>query len=100
MKPVFDKETGMLTTFSLDENGNIVAQVQETYPEATFTESTIANYASLVAQGKLNIDDIPADVRGNDAFISALEKAEIPEDIKDTKNWSKLDDNRLYNERT
>lgn len=75
MKPVFDKETWMLTTFSLDENGKIVADVQQTYPDATFTEQTIANYASLVAQGKMDIDDVPKSVSQSDAFLSALEKA-------------------------
>ena len=84
MKPVFDKETGLLTTFERDpETGQIKATVQETYDEATFTEQTISDYASLVAQGKLDVNDVPANVRTNESFISALEKAPIAKVDKD-----------------
>ena len=31
LEPVFDKESGKLITFSYDDNGNIVASVQQVY---------------------------------------------------------------------
>lgn len=55
MEPVFDKETGKLITFGLDENGNIVASVQQVYQgDATATQSTIV---SLLEQG-VSVQDI------------------------------------------
>jgi hypothetical protein len=55
MEPVFDKETGKLITFGLDDNGNIVASVQQVYPgNATATQSTIV---SLLEQG-VSVQDI------------------------------------------
>lgn len=55
MEPVFDKESGRLITFGLDENGNIVASVQQVYQgDATATQSTIV---SLLEQG-VSVQDI------------------------------------------
>ena len=55
MEPVFDKETGKLITFGLDENGNIVASVQQVYQgDATNMQSTIV---SLLEQG-VSVQDI------------------------------------------
>ena len=55
MEPVFDKETGKLITFGLDENWQIVASVQQVYPgDATATQSTIV---SLLEQG-VSVQDI------------------------------------------
>lgn len=55
MEPVFDKETGKLITFGLDENWQIVASVQQVYQgDATATQSTIV---SLLEQG-VSVQDI------------------------------------------
>jgi hypothetical protein len=63
MEPVFDKETGKLITFGLDENGNIVASVQQVYQgDATATQSTIV---SLLENG-VSVQDILKYVPGAD----------------------------------
>lgn len=55
MEPVFDKETGKLITFGLDENGNIVASVQQVYQgNGTATQSAIV---SMLEQG-VSVQDI------------------------------------------
>ena len=55
MEPVFDKETGKLITFGLDENGNIVASVQQVYQgDGTATQSAIV---SMLEQG-VSVQDI------------------------------------------
>lgn len=55
MEPVFDKETGRLITFGLDENGNIVASVQQVYQgNGTATQSAIV---SMLEQG-VSVQDI------------------------------------------
>ena len=55
MEPVFDKETGKLITFGLDENWQIVASVQQVYQgDATNMQSTIV---SLLEQG-VSVQDI------------------------------------------
>lgn len=55
MDPVFDKETGKLITFGLDENWQIVASVQQVYEgNATATQSTIV---SLLENG-VSVQDI------------------------------------------
>lgn len=55
MDPIFDKETGKLITFGLDENGNIVASVQQVYQgDATSMQSTIV---SLLENG-VSVQDI------------------------------------------
>ena len=55
MEPIFDKETGKLITFGLDENGNIVASVQQVYQgDASNMQSTII---SLLENG-VSVQDI------------------------------------------
>lgn len=55
MEPIFDKETGKLITFGLDENWQIVASVQQVYQgDATNMQSTIV---SLLEQG-VSVQDI------------------------------------------
>ena len=55
MEPIFDKETGKLITFGLDENWQIVASVQQVYQgDATNMQSTIV---SLLENG-VSVQDI------------------------------------------
>lgn len=55
MEPVFDKETGKLITFGLDENWQIVASVQQVYQgNGTATQSAIV---SMLEQG-VSVQDI------------------------------------------
>ncbi len=55
LDPVFDKESGKLITFGYDENGNIVASVQQVYQgDGNVLQSTIV---SLLEQG-VSVQDI------------------------------------------
>lgn len=63
MEPVFDKETGKLITFGLDENWQIVASVQQVYQgDGTATQSAIV---SMLEQG-VSVQDILKYVPGVD----------------------------------
>ena len=72
MSPIFDKDSGRLVQFSTDENGNIVPTVTQVFDQPTFEQNTIANYAQLVAQWKLDMNDVPEQVRSTDAFVQTL----------------------------
>jgi len=80
MDPIFDKETGKLITFGMDENWQIVASVQQVYQgDATATQSTIV---SLLENG-VSVQDILKYVPGVDLkTVQAL--AEI---VKPIGGW-------------
>lgn len=52
--------------------------MEDLIQDPTFTQETITNYASLVASGKLKIDDVPESVKTMSGFIEALQKAPTP----------------------
>lgn len=90
IKPMYDEKTGRLVTFTTDANGKIVASMEDLIQDPTFTQETITNYASLVASGKLKIDDVPESVRTMSGFIDALQQApstatgEAPKTVTDS----------------
>jgi len=49
--------------------------VDDLIKDATFTESSIASFAKLVANGTLKMEDVPENVRNTDAFIQAASTA-------------------------
>lgn len=75
IKPMYDEKTGRLVTFTTWPDGSIVAKVDDLIKDATFTESSIASFAKLVANGTLKMEDVPENVRNTDAFIQAASKA-------------------------
>jgi len=72
IEPIFDQKSGRLITFSTWENGEIVSTVNQVYDTPTFEESTINNYAQLVASGKIDFEDVPEEVRNTATFIESF----------------------------
>lgn len=72
MEPIFDKESWRLVQFFYDDEGNIMSKVDQIIEQPTFAEAAISNYATLVAQGKLDIKDVPDQVKNTEAFVDML----------------------------
>jgi len=83
MKPIYDKEEGKLITFRTDEaTWWIVADVQQVIDEPTFTQETTNNYASLISKWKLDIEDVPENLRSSVINSMAnIPEAEMPKTI-------------------
>ena len=67
MEPVRDAKTGKLVSFSLWENGEIVADVQQVIDQPTFSANTIQNMVQAVANWTMTvgqaIDVLPPDAQ-------------------------------------
>jgi len=99
MKPIFDKDSNSIITFTNDEFGNIKATRQELEDEASYTSTTISDYVSLVADWKIILGDVPRNVRSNSSFLSQLNQTSFAWDITDG-NWKEDSTWRLYNTKT
>lgn len=63
MEPVWDKESGQLITFSLDESGQIVAKVQQVTDQVSQNQQAANSIAQLVANGTMSMSDVPAEMK-------------------------------------
>ena len=74
MEPVYDKESGQLITFSNDENGQIVAKVQQVTNQASLNQQAANSIAQLVVNGTMSMDNVPAEMRASVAIAMATMK--------------------------
>ena len=77
LDPIFDKSTWQLIQFATDENWQIVANVNQILDKPTFEQQTIVSYANLVAQWKINFNDVPEQIRNTDSFAQQLWQTEF-----------------------
>ncbi len=101
LEPVY--KDGVLVTFSLWENGEIIGTPQQVIQEPTFAQETYANLARAVANGTMTADQALEAVpkAGREAFIAQLAtvqkyqepwKARVPSRKQDA-NGNRYDEN-------
>lgn len=102
IEPIFDKETGKMITFSLDEKGQIVSKIDQVIPQEVFSAETISNIIQSVKNGTLTpeqaISLVPKSAK--ESLLQQMGSIVLPKEAPTSKWWSKLSDWSLYNQDT
>lgn len=78
LAPIYDKEKWQLITFSLDENGKMVGNMEQIVDQPTFAEGIVSWVANMIASWRMNLKDVKDMypwLEQNPAIIGAFKEA-------------------------